>query len=126
MGLSLYLVLDKEVPGFDVSSVDGKALARALPEQENIESPLTPLYDFLSQNPQDIADLMGDDDGAVDFKLPSEQWFEAEDGLAAIRAVLEQLPDDYNSSVVDDLRGIESALLLAQQHGARFHLAFDF
>ena len=127
MGVSIYPVLDKDVPGFDVTYVIGKMLAKALPCGEDSDSPLLPLTNFIWIAPETLTWLMEEaGDNPEESDLPREQWFDAGEGLAAVRAALQNLPADFDARVFDDLRDIENALSLAQEHGARFHFAFDF
>ncbi len=49
MGVSVYPVLNKEMPGFDVTEVSGKALAEAVFEEG---SAFAILERFNSQNPE--------------------------------------------------------------------------
>jgi len=135
MGVSIYPVLNRDVPGFDVSAVDGKVLARVMPEGENSDTPLARLWDFMSANPEDAAAFLereGVDTSAIEINW-AEEWFSPADGLAVVRAALASLEAEGSDvapvdvpEVVRDLRDIESVLLLAQEHGAQFHFAIDF
>jgi hypothetical protein len=128
MGLALYVALEKEVPGVDASSVCGKALAKAQARLDGIarQHGLTPLEDFLSVAPEDVAALLGDEGEAPEgLGLPAEQWFDPADGLRTVRGLLTH-GGDRPAGVRDDLEATERVLLAARQHGVRFHLALDF
>ncbi len=135
MGVSIYPVLDKEVPGFDVTETAGKALAAAA-FQENSE--FTILHHFISENAEALADFIAGETGqeADTIKVPAEEWFHPEDGLQVVHSLLahtlsQSTPtgweaDVFISGLHSDLQSLERALTLAQQHKALFHLSMDF
>ena len=139
MGVGVYPVLNKEVPGFDVTEVSGKALADAIFEEG---SPFAALERFSSQDAEELAGFIGEQTGqeVSEIEVPVEEWFAPEEGLQVVRSLLDQVrsflmsvapprwgPDGYYSEAIsDDLHNLEKALLLAQEHGALFHLALDF
>lgn len=141
MGVSVYPVLNKEVPGFDVTETTGRALAEAIFEEG---SAFAVLERFSSQNEEELAGFIADQTGqeASAIEVPAEEWFAPEEGLQVVRPLLEQvrsqsqagpltLPagweaDEFSRGVMDDLQNLEKVLLLAQEHDARFHLALDF
>lgn len=135
MGVSIYPVLDKEVPDFNVSAVDGKVLARVMPEMGESSSPLAQLWGFVSANPEEAAGFLEDEGvDASEIEINwTEEWFAPNDGLALVRAIISHLeaggsdvmPVDVPEAV-RDLRAIEATLSLAEEHGARFHFAFDY
>jgi hypothetical protein len=138
MGLSIYPVLEKELPGFDVAGMDGKTLAHALPK-ENDGSLFAPLLGYISMGANELAELLGIDPEAEDFPEVEDQWFLAEDGLAAIRPMIDALRTQSEphlafipagsqsvSRILRDLEALQRALELAKANGVRFHLQFDY
>ncbi len=142
MGVSVYPVLNKEVPRFDVTEASGKALADAIFEQG---SAFAVLERFNSQNAEELADFIADQTGqeASEIEVPAEEWFAPQDGLQVVRLLLDQLSSSslpgsaippagwapggyYSEALTDDLQNLEKALLLAQEHDALFHLEMDF
>ena len=135
MGVSIYPVLDRDVPGFDVTETAGKALAEAV-FHEN--SRFSALERFSSQNEEALADFIADQTGqeANTIEVPVEEWFSPAEGLQTVRFLLahtSQTPsptgwehDDFLEGLAADLTTLESVLLMAQKHGAKFHLEMDF
>jgi hypothetical protein len=134
MGVALYVALEKEVPGFDASSVWGKCLEKAQTRLDGIarEHGLTPLGDFISVAPEDVlAFLEGEGGVPEDLELPTEDWFDPAEGLRTVRGLLSYIRDNPASvkqarGVCDDLEAAEEVLAAAKEHGVRFHLAIDF
>jgi hypothetical protein len=138
MGLSVYPVLEGEVPEFDVAAVDGKGLARALPN-DNDGSLLAPLLEFISITEEPLADFMDGADLSEAASAPEREWFNPSQGLEVVQHLLSVLrtnPEALPSSgkereafvqwVIEDLEGVEQALQLARQRATRFHLAVDY
>ena len=135
MGVSIYPVLDRDVPGFDVTETAGKALAEAVFQED---SPFSVLERFSSQNEEALADFIADQTGqeADTIEVPAEEWFSPEEGLQTVRFLLAHTsptpsptgwePDEFLTGLVGDLQALERVLLLAQEHGAKFHLDVDF
>lgn len=140
MGVSVYPVLNQEVPGFDVTEVSGKVLAKAVFEAG---SPFAVLERFNSQDEEGLASFIADQTGqdASTTEVPAEEWF-APEGLLIVRSLLDLLrspsspgrpippagweADEFIQGRADDLQNLEKVLLLAEEHKARFHLALDF
>ncbi len=140
MGVSVYPVLNKTVPGFDVTEVSGKLLADVMFEEGSI---FGSLMRFSSDNEDELAAFISDQTGqdAAEIDVPKEEWFAPEEGLKVMRTLLEQVsansqyllnvpegwePDEFTEGLIADLRNIEGVLVLAQKHQALFHLALDF
>ncbi len=129
MGVSIYPVLNKDVPGFDATEVSGKALAAAIFETD---SAFVILGNFQSMDENELRELivgeMGQDPSEI--TVPAEEWFSPEDGLTAMRTLLAQPveweTDEFAEWLTKDMETLEKVLLLAQDHGAMFHLAMDF
>jgi hypothetical protein len=127
MGSALYIVAEKDLSDFDMV-VDGKALARAEKDLSAVCARIgvKSLMNFFSQNPDDLADMLGED--VPD--LPPEKWFEAQDGLVTIRALLSRLDagtESINSApaVANDLRACERVLAHLEEKKTRWHFAID-
>jgi hypothetical protein len=128
MSVALYVALERDVPGIDASAVCGKFLSRAQKQLDAIarRQALTPLEDFVSMDPQEVADLFG----AIPEGL-TEQWFEPSEGLKTVRGLLNYLRQDPSGirnarEVCADLEATERVLAAAREQGVRFHLAVDF
>ena len=70
MSAALYPVLERDVPGFDVTHMDGVALLRALPDGDQ-ENALTPLTRFLSIGADEWENLMDDAPEFADLAAPT-------------------------------------------------------
>jgi len=151
MGAALYIVPEREVPGLEVY-VNGKALARIdEPEQLAERAGVPWLMDYFSLSEGDALaslieepgeplpdesgehDLVEDPEPAPDEVggLPPEEWFDAEEGLAAVRGILAYLevhpaglPE--SAEVIDDLKEFEAVLARLAAESVRWHLAVNF
>ncbi len=140
MGVSVYPVFNKEVAGFDVTEVSGKALADVLFEEGSL---FEPLLRFNSTNADELRGFISDQTGQDpdEIVVPAEEWFAPEEGLEVIRPLLERVRSHPNSLVSApsgweraeffeglraDLSDLERVLVLAQEHQAQFHLSVDF
>jgi hypothetical protein len=130
MGVSMYPVLNKEVPGIDGTEVPGKALAAAVYEPN---SAFAVLEQFSSMNEEELRELVAGETGQDPngIEVPAEEWFAPEDGLTIVRELsvqpaplVEGSPDDFAEWLANDLRALERVLAL--EHGALFHMAMDF
>ncbi len=134
MSVALYIALEKEIPGFDASSVCGKHLEKAQAKLDGVarERGLTALGDFLSTDPEDVRAFFGVEGGMPEgLQLPAEQWFDPTEGLRTVRGLLSYVRENPAGvsrarGVREDLEAAEAVLLAATQHGVRFHLAVDF
>ncbi len=127
MSVSIYPVLNKDVLGFDATEMSGKALAAAVYETDNA---FAVLQHFSSQNAEWLTDFIADQTGQdpSTIQVPAEEWFTPKAGLEAIRSLTSLVLETggFADALREDLSNLEKALLLAQQHGALFHLAIDF
>ena len=132
MGVSVYPVLNKDVPGFDVTEMSGKALAAAVFEPS---SAFAVLERFNSMDEDELRELIVGETGqnTGEVEVPTEEWFFPEDGLTVVRELstqpvplVKRATDDFAEWLANDLRALERMLVLAQEHGALFHLAMDF
>jgi hypothetical protein len=134
MSVALYVALEKEVPGFDASSVCGKFLEKAQARLDGIarEMGLTPLRHFISVAPEEALAFFEDAGGVPEgLEPPAEEWFDPAEGLRTVRGLLSYIRDNPASvkqarGVCDDLEAAEEVLAAAREHGVRFHLAIDF
>jgi len=83
---SLYIVLDKKVPGEDVG-VDGTSLSKHNRELEGMAKQLgvAPLMTFFSTSNVELASVAEE---LATFNV-EEKWFTAEEGLRTVNALLE-------------------------------------
>ena len=133
MSLAYYIVLNPELAGFD-AFVNGKALAQA--DQQALANicltlGVRPLEEFLSQNPEKLAEFL--DEAEVDALNPAEaeQWFDAEDGLATVHALSKYLVENSKALkkskvICDELAEYAEVLKRAKQEKVQWHLAIDF
>jgi hypothetical protein len=134
MGVALYVALEKEIPGFDASSVSGKLLAKAQKKLDGIaqRTGLRPLEDFIRTDPEEIRGLLEDVDGVPDgLEISAEQWFKPCEGLKTVRGLLQYIRDDPAGirnvrGVINDLEATAEVLAAAAKKRFRFHLAVDF
>jgi hypothetical protein len=131
MSAAFYIVLEREIPGFD-TGVNGKALSRAdkildtLAEQAGVQ----PFMHFFSASPEKLAAFAeGEGIDVQDKTFPPERWFSAEDGLKTVDALLrvaESKRIEQVERIVDDLREFHKVLTVARANNVRWHLAVDF
>jgi hypothetical protein len=133
MSVAWYIVLEREIPGFD-HFVNGKALGRAgkvldaLAEEVGVQ----PLAKFFSVSPEELLGFA--EDHGVDLKenaikLPHEQWFSAEDGLQSVRALMQAAESGkirHVDQILSDLKEFHKVLKVAKENGVGWHLAVDF
>ena len=126
MSTAWYIVLEKQIPGFD-AFVNGKALAKACGALDNVAKRfgVKPIMSFFSAAPEmmDFAESEG-----VELSNPVEEtWFTAEEGLKTVNLLLEKMRKDAeNSAVVEDLEDFRGVLETLRMHNVRWHLAVDF
>jgi hypothetical protein len=121
MGVAYFIVLEREIDGLD-TMMDGKLLARTSEVLDAIatEAGVRPISEFISIDPAQAAEFLDSDIG--DVPLPPLQQFSAEEGLAAVRALL-ACPEAQPA--LQDLRDCERILNAAAQHGVGWHLEVD-
>jgi hypothetical protein len=131
MGAALFITLEREIPGINASSVGGKFLSRNLDwlNEASAKLDVRPLGDLISLNPDEAAAFLegeGMEAGAV--SIPSEQWFDADEGLRTVGALLHHTettkPEQKN--LLEDLAACKQVLERAKQNNVRFHFAVDF
>ena len=128
MGVALYIVLDKEDPGFD-AFVNGKAIARETKKLDAISRKLgIPRFDeFISMSSEELEGILGND-----AKIPGHQvkWFSADEGLSFIEALVGHIRANptsvkTQSAVLDDLAEYLEVFQKAKAIGAKWHLNID-
>lgn len=131
----MYIVVEGEDPGYDIF-VNGRALARNEDALERLALRLgtRPLIEFFSADENSMSLLIEEGAGNPDLiqRLPPPQWYEAEDGLASVEALLHALRDDpqqlgtEGAGVVAELDEYARVLRRAAQAGDRWHLAVSW
>src|SRR5260370_7294185 len=92
---SYYIVLERTLTNFDVY-VNGNMLAKESDTLERLakKSGVTPLLSFFSIDPEEVTSLVGDEGETIERlggKATKEQWFNAEEGLRTVRALVDSL-----------------------------------
>lgn len=134
MGVALYIVAEREVPGLD-TFVNGKALGRAKPRQLDKLARavgVPPLAGYFSQSADEaasVAEEFGAEPPAGGF--PPERWFPAEDGLVTVRGLQTHLAAAPNAireaeAIREDLGQFERVLSALAAAGVGWHLAVDY
>lgn len=135
MSVALYIVLEKDIEGFD-AFVNGKAVGHADEQSVNdlcAALKVPSLFSFLSQDPDELEDFLLDDDiedDEVDGH-PREEWFSAESGLMTVRALIAHLVANPSAlanaeAIVEDLQEYEKVLAAIAEKKTRWHFAIDF
>ncbi len=132
MSLAHYIVLERDIPGFD-PFVNGKCMAHASDELDALAKRLhvTPLMEFFSTDPGALAEEFGEPSDGRDYS--PEVWYEPEAGLQTVEALLAYLVDnpeaihepnpDYR--IVDDLREFQAVLQRARTECVKWHMDID-
>jgi len=117
MSTALFVVLQREIEGFDASNTNGQAISPHFETLDEIceEIGLRPLSSLTSMNPDELADLLGNDPLEEDLtglpeevqqaagevtravfdanaeiaehSVPAEEWFSPTEGLTVIRGL---------------------------------------
>jgi hypothetical protein len=130
MSVALYIVTERSIEAVD-TFVNGKSLGHCdrLDHLAALAG-VTPLMDFCSGDPAEIADFLEQEGLIIGEEIPAEQWFAAELGLVTVRGLLAAVaanskeipnPEDIRS----DLQQFETVLQQLAQAGVRWHLAVD-
>lgn len=129
---SLYIVLDKKIPGAD-TYVNGNFLSKHNEELEKMAKRLgvRPLMNFFSMPNEEMSSL--EEEYAIDLSKAKSRtaniWFTSEEGLRTVNALLENLSSlklKDADRVEADLREFVGVLELARANGVRWHLAVDY
>ncbi len=133
MSVAYYIVPERKINGFD-HFVNGKALAHA--DEETLEKLCTelkvkPITEFISQDPEELADFFEAEGIDLPDELPTTDWFEPSVGLMTVRALASYLQENPNTlkdsaDIVEDLREYESVLTRLESENVRWYLALDY
>ncbi|KGF71553.1 hypothetical protein DO97_17660 [Neosynechococcus sphagnicola sy1] len=131
MGVAYYIAFNKEELAVDFT--DGKSVARAIDDLNRLAEELgvKPLEAFMGQSVDDIADMLGEEIVVEDGSDGAASWFDPVEGIAVLDALILALQSDpkrlmSSQDVVEDLQSYKDALLAADTHKAKWHLAIDF
>jgi len=131
MGVAFCVVFKKAVQpygtlgGDNIALVSGYEKLDALAEKKGLPT----LGGFLSADPKDFADMAEDMDIDVeDMKLPAEEWFSADEGLAAVQALIACLRDEPKAlkkgkEMLSELQEVETELAAAKRAKVKFHFS---
>ena len=134
MGAAIYVSLQREIPGFDSSSVDGKALSKEVELLDALARKLKvkPIMELYSINPGELTDLLeGISPPGEELEAPrnvKERWFSASEGLKTVRALLKNVKAAKVKNperVKEDLTHVEEVLAAAHKNKIRFHFSMD-
>ena len=123
--------------GGDESLFEHKAVARNLPAFDQVahNAGLPRLSDFLSEDPENVYDLVDDEDEAEELlaKLPKVRWFDPADALPTVAALIAGMEDGESiagiknpAKVITELRNIETVLQYGASKRATFWFYQDF
>ena len=127
MSVAWYIVLEREIPGFD-HSVNGKAVAKAGAQLDSYakEKGLPLLMSFFSISPEELAGF-AEDHGISLEQPPPQKWFPADDGLKTVNGLIDDAEKHkLDAHVIAGLREFQTVLEAAKQHHVGWHLAVDF
>jgi hypothetical protein len=131
MGVAYYLEFDNE--DLTIDEIDGKAVAGAMDALDDLSQQLgvKSLDDFMGQSMDDIGDMLGEDIAMQDGSSSAALWFAPTEGIAVVDALIQALKANPArikgaKNVLADLQHYKDALLIADEHGAKWHLAMDF
>jgi len=132
MAASLYIVVEGDDPGFDIF-VNGRALARNEEALHRLSMHLgvSPLLEFFSADENSMALLLEQGTGDPEWAqhLPQPQWFDGDDGLHTVRALIQFLTEtpaalgSESERVLQELHEFDRVLTKTAQRGLRWHLA---
>ena len=134
MSSSMWITLEREIPGVKPLDIDGKGVARALDRLNTLAGTLgvTPLGSFLSFSREELSGAMTDFGLELDEgRLPAEKWFAPGEGLRTLGALLQELrklPDEQDllARVAADLQAWHNVLAAAAREQLHFHLSMDY
>jgi hypothetical protein len=129
---AFYIVLQEEIPGVDAIGLDGRALSKysaklvVLARQAGVRS----LTAFFSVDREEVVGLLGEEEiGQRGPQIPEKQWFEAEDGLSTVAALLKSLgdlPPSESTNLARELSEFQRVLQSAKSRNIRWHLGIEY
>jgi len=130
---SYFIVLERTIPNFDVY-VNGNMLAKESDTSERLakKSGVTPLLSFFSIDPEEVTSLVGDDGETIEKlggKVQKKQWFNAEDGLRTVRALVDSSQRTLSTAGKGWWRNsgnLSGVLVAAHGQGIGWHLGIDY
>ena len=136
MSDSYYINLEQNLDEIDVMP-SGKTIAKMIDRIDEItdEIGVTRLGDFVAGGDNDdlseIAEQEGWDLGGFGASSGGASWFDANDGLDSVRALVGYIESDpttikRSKSLLEELREFEKVLEIAQTHNVRFRLEADY
>jgi hypothetical protein len=125
------VLFENSIDGVEPTPGSGVALLyqQRLIDELATKLDVTPLSKFFSRSPDEVAEYLHQQGlDPAKFDLPEEEWFEPDEGLTTVQALLAQLRAEPGSvpqydKVVRDLEESERLLNVAMLHDVRFHLA---
>lgn len=128
---SLYIVLEREISNVDIH-VNGNFLSKYNEDLASIakRAHLAPLMNFFSASKGELVGFAeGHGVSPSQMKVPDERWFEADEGLRTLNALLQnpetaQLP--HSDRIASELREFVALLEVARASGVRWHLGVDY
>jgi hypothetical protein len=133
LGAAYFIVLDNPNPGFDVF-VNGKAIVRDAQRLSKLAKSLglRAPEEYFSMSADDIEAMAGDFDlGEEPSAPPPERWFDAEEGIAWVAKLRDDIASNPNAvknqeAVLSDLVEFERVFSQAKSIGAKWHFSIDF
>ncbi len=114
--------------------VNGKSIGRASDKSldrigQAIGQPS--FYDFVSQDPEELRELLEDLGEDAPDNLPEEQWFDPAEGKKLVTDYLKYFAENPKAmknvaGIVDDLQEYARVFDELALHGAKWHFAVDF
>ena len=127
-------LLDED--GGEEEHFEHKALARALPilDGQAEKAGLPPLSGFLSEDPENVHDLVDDEAEAEELlaKLPPLRWSQPQDALPTVKALIKRLEGQpvagikNADKIVEELGDLQTILEFGVAKEAKFRLFNDF
>ena len=131
MSVAWYIVLEKQIPGFD-AFMNGKALANEAGKLDYIaeQNSVRPLMSFFSSSREQMLEFAGSEGVETGNEMAetwAETWFVAEEGLRTVNLLLEKAEGNSVSEAArKDLLDFRRVLETAKQQRVRWHLPIDF
>ena len=132
MGTAIYIVTQKEIEDLD-TFVNGKAIGKASDKAmfkicREIGQPS--LYDFVSQDPEELREMIEESGADVPENLPDEMWFQPDEGKKFVTELLKYFHANSKAmknveGLIEDLDEYERIFDELQVRGVKWHFAVD-